>query len=66
VWFFFLLVQFNLGFITEERVAAVLITPSLGVPNWSDIYIDTAPSHTAKIQIIQTKRGKITYHHEQL
>jgi hypothetical protein len=34
----------NLGFITEGRLAAVLITPSLGVPNWSVIYINTAPS----------------------
>jgi hypothetical protein len=35
----------NLGFITVERLAAVLITPSLGVPNWSVIYIiNTAPS----------------------
>jgi hypothetical protein len=35
----------NLGFITERRLAAVLIIPSLGVPNWSVIYIiNTAPS----------------------
>jgi hypothetical protein len=34
----------NLGFIIEERLAAMLITPSLGVPNWSVIYINTAPS----------------------
>jgi hypothetical protein len=34
----------NLSFITEGRLAAVLITPSLGVPNWSVIYINTAPS----------------------
>jgi hypothetical protein len=33
-----------LGFITEGRLTAVLITPSLGVPNWSVIYINTAPS----------------------
>jgi hypothetical protein len=34
-----------LGFITEGRLAAVLITSSLGVPNWSVIYIiNTAPS----------------------
>jgi hypothetical protein len=33
-----------LGFITEGRLAAVLITPSLGVPNWLVIYINTAPS----------------------
>jgi hypothetical protein len=34
-----------LGFITEGKLAAVLITPSLGVPNWSVIYIfNTEPS----------------------
>jgi hypothetical protein len=34
-----------LGFTTKGRLAAVLITPSLGVPNWSVIYIiNTAPS----------------------
>jgi hypothetical protein len=33
-----------LGFITEGRLVAVLITPSLGVPNWSVIYIST-PHH---------------------
>jgi hypothetical protein len=34
-----------LGFITEGKLAAVLITHSLGVPNWSVIYIiNTAPS----------------------
>jgi hypothetical protein len=40
-----------LGFITEGKLAAVLITPSLGVPNWSVIYIiNTAPSpHTIHI-----------------
>jgi hypothetical protein len=32
-----------LGFITEGRLAAVLITP-LEVPNWSVNYINTAPS----------------------
>jgi hypothetical protein len=35
----------NLGFTTERRLAAVLIIPSLGVLNWSVIYIiNTAPS----------------------
>jgi hypothetical protein len=34
-----------LGFTTEGRLAVVLIIPSLGVPNWSVIYIiNTAPS----------------------
>jgi hypothetical protein len=33
-----------LGFITEGKLAIVLITPSLGVPNWLVIYIiNTAP-----------------------
>jgi hypothetical protein len=33
-----------LGFITEGNLAAVLVTPSLGVPNWPVIYIiNTAP-----------------------
>jgi hypothetical protein len=41
---FLLLVRFNLGFTTEGRLAAVLVIPSLGVPNWSVIYINTAPS----------------------
>jgi hypothetical protein len=41
---FLLLVRLNLGFITEGRLAVVLITPSLGVPNWSVIYINTTPS----------------------
>jgi hypothetical protein len=30
-------------FLTEGKLAAVLIIPSLGVPNWSVIYINTAP-----------------------
>jgi hypothetical protein len=34
----------NLGFITEGKLAVVLIKPSLGVSNWSVIYIiNTAP-----------------------
>jgi hypothetical protein len=28
-----------LGFITEGKLAAIFITPSLGVPNWPVIYI---------------------------
>jgi hypothetical protein len=37
----------NLDFITEGKLVAVLITPSLGVPNWSIIYIiNTAPPAT--------------------
>jgi hypothetical protein len=34
-----------IGFITEGKLADVLITPSLGVPNWAVIYIiNTTPS----------------------
>jgi hypothetical protein len=34
----------KLWFLTEGKLAVVLITPSLGVPNWSVIYIiNTAP-----------------------
>jgi hypothetical protein len=44
-----------LGFITEGRLAAVLITPSLGVPNWSVIYIiNTTPSDSTAISIDST------------
>jgi hypothetical protein len=28
-----------IGFITEGKLAAIFITPSLGVPNWSVVYI---------------------------
>jgi hypothetical protein len=38
-----------LGFITEGKLTVVLITPSLGIPNWSVIYIiNTAPSPTKR------------------
>jgi hypothetical protein len=46
----------NLGFITEERLAAVLITPSLGVPNWSVIYINTAPSTSFLAPLLGRKK----------
>jgi hypothetical protein len=37
-----------LGFITEGKLVAVLITPSLGVPNWPVIYIiNIAPPRVA-------------------
>jgi hypothetical protein len=38
----------NLGFITEGKLIAVLITPSLGDPNWSVIYIINTAPPTAK------------------
>jgi hypothetical protein len=30
-------------FLTEGKLAVMLIIPSLGVPNWSVIYINSAP-----------------------
>jgi hypothetical protein len=45
----------NLGFTTEGRLAAVLIIPYLGVPNWSVIYINTAPSVSMQLSIIRKK-----------
>jgi hypothetical protein len=53
-----------LGFITEGKLDAVLITPSLGVPNWSVIYIiNTAPaSHNLFfIPIHEHTSGKSTF-----
>jgi hypothetical protein len=51
-----------LGFITEGKFAAVLITPSLGVPNWPVIYI---------INYTPTKHQQVfwhrsTLHHQQI
>jgi hypothetical protein len=46
-----------LGFITEGKLAAVLITPSLGVPNWSVIYIiNTAPSTSFLAPLLGRKK----------
>jgi hypothetical protein len=41
----------NLGFLTEGKLAAIFIKPSLGVPNWPVIYfINSVVSHvTSKI-----------------
>jgi hypothetical protein len=55
-----------LGFITERKLIAVLIIPSLGVPNWSVIYIiNTAPSDHSKTQRGRTSsssgRGGASY-----
>jgi hypothetical protein len=49
------------SFLTEGKLAVVLITPSLGVPNWSVIYIiNTAPSTHCKESSLgsPTKRGE--------
>jgi hypothetical protein len=46
-----------LGFITEGKLAVVLITPSLGVPNWSVIYIiNTAPSTSFLVPLLGRKK----------
>jgi hypothetical protein len=37
---------YYLGFITEGKLVVVLITPSLGVPNWPVIYIINTASST--------------------
>jgi hypothetical protein len=36
---FFLLVRLNLGFLLREKLAAIFIKPSLGVPNWPIILL---------------------------
>jgi hypothetical protein len=46
----------NLGFTTEGRLAVVLIIPSLGVPNWSVIYINTAPSTSFMAPLLGRKK----------
>jgi hypothetical protein len=48
-----------LGFTTEERLAVVLIIPSLGVPNWSVIYI-SIPHHQASFLAPLPGRKKIS------
>jgi hypothetical protein len=40
-------------FLTEGILDAVLITPSLGVPNWSVIYINTAQQSLTAISTVQ-------------
>jgi hypothetical protein len=39
-------------FLTEGKLAAVLITPSLGVPNWSVIYIINTATTTPMIAFL--------------
>jgi hypothetical protein len=52
-----------LGFITEGKLAAVLITPSLGIPNWSVIYIiNTAPLLTIAIAILFCTTATSSHH----
>jgi hypothetical protein len=49
-------------FLTEGKLAVVLITPSLGVPNWSVIYIiNTAPSQTGEIDNLTASWGKVLW-----
>jgi hypothetical protein len=41
--------RLNLGFLTEGKLAAIFIKPSLGVPNWPVIYfINLVASGTKK------------------
>jgi hypothetical protein len=42
----------NLGFLLREKLAAVLIIPSLRVPNWSVIYINTAPQSSLFLALL--------------
>jgi hypothetical protein len=45
-------------FLTEGKLAAVLITPSLGVPNWLVIYIiTTTPSNQRWLGRNRSKKG---------
>jgi hypothetical protein len=47
----------NLGFITEGKLAAILIKPSLGVPNWPVIYfINYTP--TSSLALLNTAPSK--------
>jgi hypothetical protein len=49
-----------LGFITEGKLVAVLITPSLRVPNWSVIYIiNTAPSMSEEISYQKHQKQRL-------
>jgi hypothetical protein len=45
-----------LSFITEGKLAAVLITPSLGVPNWPVIYIINTAPPTSFLAPLRRKR----------
>jgi hypothetical protein len=49
-----------LDFITEEKLAVVFITPSLGVLNWSVIYIiNTAPLAMREDTKIETNEREL-------
>jgi hypothetical protein len=49
-------------FLTEGKLAAMLITPSLGVPNWSVIYINTAPQSASTFYLYApSKRAKLSF-----
>jgi hypothetical protein len=54
-----------IGFITEGRLAAVLIIPSLGVPNWSVIYISTPHHHRSwktSVHVLSVRIGDHCYY----
>jgi hypothetical protein len=42
-------------FLTEGKLVVVLIRPPLGVPNWSVIYINTAPQSIGKMSLWWTQ-----------
>jgi hypothetical protein len=43
-------------FFTEGKLVALLIIPSLGVPNWSVIYINTAPQSSCLLASLPGKK----------
>jgi hypothetical protein len=49
-----------LGFITEGKLAAVLIKPSLGVSNWPVIYIINTASPTSFLALLPGKKKTST------
>jgi hypothetical protein len=49
-----------LGFITEGKLAAIFITPSLGVPNWPIIYIINTEPPTSFLALFLGKKKTST------
>jgi hypothetical protein len=55
----------NLGFITEEKLTAIFIKPSLGVSNWPVIYY-TFPRQLGNISflsLLPRLKKKLPHHH---
>jgi hypothetical protein len=46
----FLLIDINHGFLTEGKLPAIFIKPSLGVPNWPGIYFINSVASGLQIQ----------------